>query len=203
MKVYTRVKDIKLDIKNIMCVWQETREWKCKALECVHLSCYQLKIDYYKFIYIRLMVNTKQKPVIEGQKRKESKHTTRESPKTTKKETKRWRRGSTKQLENSKNANKYMPINNYFKKGGWMDNNNNAPYAAYKRSTTGVPGWLSQLSVWLQLRLWSHGSWVPTPHGALCWQLRAWSLLRILCLPLSLSDPPPLVHPISLSLKNR
>ena len=42
---------------------------------------------------------------------------------------------------------------------------------------TGVPGWLSQLSIQLQLRSWSHGSWVQAPRQALCWQLRAWSLL--------------------------
>ena len=34
---------------------------------------------------------------------------------------------------------------------------------------------------------------------ALCWQLRAWSLLQILCLPLS--DPPPVM--LCLSLKNK
>lgn len=30
VKVYTRVKDIKLDIKNIMCVWQETESENVK-----------------------------------------------------------------------------------------------------------------------------------------------------------------------------
>ena len=52
-----------------------------------------------------------------------------------------------------------------------------------------VPGWLSQLNVRLRLRSWSHGSWVRAPHQALCWQLRAWSLLWILCPPLSLPLP--------------
>ena len=33
------------------------------------------------------------------------------------------------------------------------------------------------------------GSWVWSPRQALCWHLRAWSLLRILCLPLSLPLP--------------
>ena len=46
--------------------------------------------------------------------------------------------------------------------------------------SVGVPGWLSLLSVWLQLRSWSHGSWVWAPSQALCWQLRAWILLQIL-----------------------
>ena len=49
--------------------------------------------------------------------------------------------------------------------------------------------WLSQPSIWLGLRSRSHGSWFPAPWQALCWQLRAWSLLRLLCLPLSLSLP--------------
>ena len=56
------------------------------------------------------------------------------------------------------------------------------------------PGWLSQLSVQLWLRSWSHGSWVQAPCRALCWQLRAWSLLP-------LSVPPPLM--LCLSLKNK
>ena len=63
----------------------------------------------------------------------------------------------------------------------------------------GAPGWLSQLSLRLQLRSWSHSSWVWAPHQALCWQLRAWSLLRILCLPLS--PPLPCLHSVSLSHK--
>ena len=54
---------------------------------------------------------------------------------------------------------------------------------------TGAPGWLSRLSVQLRLRSWSCGSQVWAPRGALCWQLRAWSLLLILCLPLSLTLP--------------
>ena len=53
----------------------------------------------------------------------------------------------------------------------------------------GAPWWLSWLSDWLQLRSWSHGLWVWAPRRTLCWQLRDWSLLRILCLPLSLSLP--------------
>ena len=56
-------------------------------------------------------------------------------------------------------------------------------------ANTGAPGWPSRLSVPLRLRSWSHGSWVRAPHRALCWQLRAWSLLWILCLPLSLTLP--------------
>ena len=57
------------------------------------------------------------------------------------------------------------------------------------KTCLGVPGWLSWLSVQLWLRSWSHGSWVRASCRALCWQLRAWSLLRILCLPLSLPLP--------------
>ena len=62
-------------------------------------------------------------------------------------------------------------------------------------SYNGAPGWLSWLSLWLQLRSWSQGCWVPAPRGALCWQLRAWSLLWILSVSLSL----PLPHSQSLS----
>ena len=36
---------------------------------------------------------------------------------------------------------------------------------------------VAQLTVPLSLRSQSHCSWVRTPHQALCWQLRAWSLL--------------------------
>ena len=61
----------------------------------------------------------------------------------------------------------------------------------------GVPGWLSRLSVRLGLWSWSRGSWIWAPRRAWCRQLRAWSLLWILCLPLFL----PL--PCSLSLKNK
>ena len=39
----------------------------------------------------------------------------------------------------------------------------------------------------IKLRSWSRRSWVRAPCQALCWQLRACSLLWILCLPLSLS----------------
>ena len=57
------------------------------------------------------------------------------------------------------------------------------------RGNTGAPGWLSRLSVWLQLRSWSHGSWVWALSQTLDWQLKAWNLLGILCLPPSLSLP--------------
>ena len=57
----------------------------------------------------------------------------------------------------------------------------------------GAPGWLSPLGIQLQLRSWSRGLWVQALHRALCWQLSAWSLLRILCLPLSL---PLLTHAV-------
>ena len=58
-----------------------------------------------------------------------------------------------------------------------------------KYHITGSPQGLTQLDVWLQLRSWSHGSWVSSPRQALCWQLRVWSLLRILSLPVSLPLP--------------
>ena len=47
-------------------------------------------------------------------------------------------------------------------------------------------GWLSQFSIQFWLRSWSRGLRVPVPHQVLCWHLRSWSLLQILCLPLSL-----------------
>ena len=74
-----------------------------------------------------------------------------------------------------------------------------------RNDLAGAPGWLSRLSVRLRLRSWSRGLWVRAPHRALCWQLRAWILLWILCLPLSL----PLACSgsaslsLSLSLKNK
>ena len=65
----------------------------------------------------------------------------------------------------------------------------------------GVPEWLSWLSAWLWLSSWSHHSWVWAPRWALCWQLRAWSLLPILCLSFSLpAHPPPAPRPASFSL---
>ena len=70
-----------------------------------------------------------------------------------------------------------------------------------KLKILGAPGWLSQLGVWLWLRSWSHGLWVRAPRRALCWRLRAWSLLPILCLPLSL--PLPCSCSVSLCLKNK
>ena len=51
-------------------------------------------------------------------------------------------------------------------------------------------GGLSRLSVHLGLRSRSHSLWVRAPHRALCCQLGAWSLLRLVSP--SLSDPPSL-----------
>ena len=57
--------------------------------------------------------------------------------------------------------------------------------------------WVAQLVERLtSARSWSHGLWVQILCWALCWHLRAWSLLLILCLPLSL----PLPHSCSVSL---
>ena len=67
----------------------------------------------------------------------------------------------------------------------------------FKNLKGGAPGWLSRLSIRLQLRLWSCGSWVQAPHQA--WQLRVWSLLWILCVCLSL----PLPYSYSVSIKNK
>ena len=50
----------------------------------------------------------------------------------------------------------------------------------------GAPGGLSRLSVRLRLRARSRRPWIRAPRRALCWQLGAWSLPRILCLPFSL-----------------
>ena len=62
-----------------------------------------------------------------------------------------------------------------------------------------APGWLSGLSIRLRLRSWSHSSWVRAPRRALCWQLGPWSLLQILCFPVSL--PLPHLGSLPLSLK--
>ena len=58
-------------------------------------------------------------------------------------------------------------------------------------------GRFSRLSVRLQLRSWSWGLWVQAQRGALCWQLRTWSLFLILCLPLC--PCPGHTHTLSLS----
>ena len=63
----------------------------------------------------------------------------------------------------------------------------------------GAPGWLSQLNVWLGLRPWSHGSGVRAPCGALCWWLRAWSLLWILYVCVCVCLCPSPAHVLSLS----
>ena len=60
----------------------------------------------------------------------------------------------------------------------------------------GGGAWVTQLNVWLWFWAWSRGPWVWAPCWAVCWQLRAWSLLLILCFSLSL----PLPHSSSVSL---
>lgn len=54
---------------------------KCRALIHLNLSWYEFKIDYYnyKMFYVNFMVTTKQKPVMNTQKIKESKHTITEN----------------------------------------------------------------------------------------------------------------------------
>ena len=68
-----------------------------------------------------------------------------------------------------------------------------------KPTMSGAPGWLSWLSIQLRLMSWSHGLWIQALHRALCWQLRASSLLWIL-FP-SLSAPPWLTLCLPLSQK--
>ena len=63
----------------------------------------------------------------------------------------------------------------------------------YLKTNVRVPGWLSQLSIWLQLRSWSQGPGIK-PCIGLCAQ-------QGVCLRVSLPLPlPPLVHAFSLSL---
>ena len=62
-------------------------------------------------------------------------------------------------------------------------------------SLRGSVGWGSHFGSGHDLSLW-----LLPPHRAFCWQLRAWSLLQILCLPLSLSAPPLLLLCLSLYL---
>ena len=69
--------------------------------------------------------------------------------------------------------------------------------------TLGAPGRLTQLSIWFWLRSQSRGLWVWAPHWVLCWQLRAWNLLQIQCLPLSLSHPRSCSVSLSLSKMNK
>ena len=67
----------------------------------------------------------------------------------------------------------------------------------FKEVFFGAPGWLSRLSVQLRLRSWSPGLWVRALRQALCWHVRAWILLQILCLPLPCSCS------VSLSLNDK
>ena len=59
----------------------------------------------------------------------------------------------------------------------------------FRNSKDRAPGWLSRLSIRLLLRSWSCVSSVGALWWALCWQLRAWTLLQILCPPLSPPHP--------------
>ena len=67
--------------------------------------------------------------------------------------------------------------------------------ALEKEKVLGVPGWLSQLGVWLQLRSRSHSLWVQAPHGVLCWQRGA-------CLEFCLPFCPSSAYSLSLSKIN-
>ena len=70
-----------------------------------------------------------------------------------------------------------------------------------KITELGTPGWLSQLRIQLRLRSWFCISQVWAPHPALCWHLKSWNLLRLLCF-VSLSAPP-LTFCVSVSLRNK
>ena len=76
-------------------------------------------------------------------------------------------------------------------------------WAEIKSQMLGTAGWLSPLSVWLQFRSWSSGLSVRALHWALYWQLRAWSLLGILCLLLSLPLPGSCSASLFLSIINK
>ena len=65
----------------------------------------------------------------------------------------------------------------------------------------GAPGWLSRLSIRLQLRSWSHGSWFPARVGLCADKLGAWSLLWILCVCVSLWPSP--THAFSFSVSEK
>ena len=81
--------------------------------------------------------------------------------------------------------------------GAWTHDPEIKTGAEIKSWMLGAPGWLSRLSIQLQFRSCSRGSWVRAPRRALCWPLRAWSLLWIPCLFLYL----PLTHSHTLSHK--
>ena len=74
-------------------------------------------------------------------------------------------------------------------------------YIQTAREEEGHLGCFGGLSVRLWVRSWSHGLWVWAPYRALCWQLRAWSLLQLLCLPLPLALP--CSHSVCLSVSQK
>ena len=62
--------------------------------------------------------------------------------------------------------------------------------------------WVAQLVKWpTSAQVMISRPVSSSPHRALCWPLRAWSLFRILCLPLSLTLPHS--RSVSLCLKNK
>ena len=85
--------------------------------------------------------------------------------------------------------------------GPWDSTLPTSLYLTLYKKSAGASGWLSRLSVRLQLRSRSHSPWVRAPRWALGWWLRAWSLFPILCLPLSL--PLPRSCSVSLCPKNK
>ena len=76
-------------------------------------------------------------------------------------------------------------------------------YLPLLKTHTGSWGaWVAQLVKLLtSTQVILHGSWVRALRWALCWQLRAWSLLQIFVFPTLSSPPPP--APCVLSIKNK
>ena len=73
-----------------------------------------------------------------------------------------------------------------------------APPPGHLMGMRGGPSVSQSVKRLFRLRSWSQSSWVLAPPWALCWQLRAWSLLGILSPSLSV---PPLLTLLSLSQK--
>ena len=68
-------------------------------------------------------------------------------------------------------------------------------YYRFQKSGFGTRGWLSQLSVWLQVTSWSPSSWVQAPRQTLCCQSRACFGSSV---PLSFCPSPACLHALSL-----
>ena len=98
------------------------RGQKCNAFRMQsNLSDFQLKIDFYVYIYIDIHEphgNYKPKPTIDTHnRRKEPKHTTEENHQAIRRETKDEERNKEELQKQPEKINKYLqlPPNNYFK----------------------------------------------------------------------------------------